>query len=311
MACKESALMLLRNLDLNLLVVFDALLSERHVTRAAESLHLSQSATSHALNRLRQQLDDPVLVRTDRGMEPTPRALQMLPAVRQALKLVERTLTSRDVFTASESQRTFVIAATDYFETVQLPRLVGRLQQLAPGVKIEVEMVAERASEQRLASQQVDLVVGLDRQSELPSHLISENWIKEPQVCVVGEGNSEVGEALTLAQYCQLQHVVFSDISTAVTGQLDSWLQQQGLSRRHICRNLNYIAAARIVAVTDAVITLPRQMAQLICQMLPVRQVSAPAGLPQLDMQLISHPFYSRSPELVWLKQQLQLLAQD
>ncbi|MEH6650539.1 MAG: LysR family transcriptional regulator [Motiliproteus sp.] len=300
---------LLRNLDLNLLVVFNALLSERHVTRAAETLHLSQSATSHALNRLRQQLDDPVLVRTERGMEPTPRALQMLPAVRQALKLVERTLTDTGEFVAATSKRTFVIAATDYFETVHLPQLVGRLQQSAPGIQIEVEMIAERASEHALADQRIDLVVGLEQQSDLPSHLISEPWVSESQVCVVGIDNKQVGDALTLSQYLQLPHVVLSDLSAAVTSQVDGWLQQQGHSRRHICRNLNYIAAARIVTQTDAVITLPQRMAQLICQMLPVRQVRAPSGLPELDMQLISHPFYSRSPELRWLKQQLQSLV--
>ena len=301
----------LRSLDLNLLLVFDALLTERHVTRAAEKVFLSQSATSHALNRLREQLDDPILVRTERGMQPTPRAVEMLPQVRQALKLLERTLAPPEQFIPTESERTFVIASTDYFEAVVLPPLVAYLQREAPKIRIEIELITDRASEQALENHDIDLVVGLDSSQDVPSHLISESWVQEEQVCVVGANNPHVTDALSLDEYISMTHVVFSDLSGIATSNIDVWLESQGCSRQSISRNLNYTAAACIVAQTDAIITLPKQMALLFCSMLPVRLIGPPEGLPDVNMTLIYHPFFAKSPSIRWLKERVIELGQN
>lgn len=296
----------LNNLDLNLLVIFEMLMTERHVTRAAERAHLSQSAMSHALNRLREQLGDPILVRTDQGMQPTPRAVAMLPAVRQALTLLERTIAPPEAFVPAESERRFVIASTDYFEIAVLPGLVAYLQQAAPRVSVEMELISSQFSAQRLESQSVDLLVGLDETEEMPVHLIKEPWISEEQVCLVGEDNQRIKHALTLEQYAYLPHVVFVDlVGGGESSRIDSWLAQRGLARTFISRNLNYLAAARIVAKTEAIMTLPYQLAILLCQMLPVRLVKPPMGLPSLDMTVIYHPFFAKHPSTQWLKSQV------
>lgn len=296
----------LHKLDLNLLVTFETLLTERHVTRAAERSHLSQSAMSHALNRLREQLDDPIMVRTDQGMQPTPRAIAMLPAVRQALKLVERTIAPAEDFVPAKSKRRFVIASTDYFEMAVLPDLVAYLQQAAPRVSVEMELISSRFSAQRLEDNSVDLLVGLDETEEMPSHLISEPWICEEQVCLVGKSNESVKSELSLEQYVNSPHVLFVDlIGGGESSPIDSWLEHQGLAREFISRNLNYLAAARIVVKTEAIMTLPRQLAILLCQMLPVRLVKPPPGLPALDMTVICHPFFARRPSTQWLKVQV------
>lgn len=293
----------LQNLDLNLLMTFETLMTERHVTRAAERAHLSQSAMSHALNRLREQLGDPILVRTDQGMQPTPRAMTMLPAVRQALKLVERTIAPPEDFVPAESERRFVIASTDYFEMAVLPDLVAYLQQAAPRVSVEMELISSRFSAQRLEEHSVDLLVGLDETEEMPSHLIKEHWIWEEQVCLVGDNNRSVGCELSLEQYADSPHVVFVDlVGGGESSRIDSWLEQKGLARDFISRNLNYLAAARIVVKTEAIMTLPRQLAILLCQMLPVRLVKPPPGMPALDMTVICHPFYAKYPSTQWLK---------
>ncbi|WP_315979882.1 LysR family transcriptional regulator [Aliamphritea spongicola] len=122
----------LRQFDLNLLIIFEALISECHVSRAAEKVFLSQSAMSHALNRLREYCDDPLLVRTANGLQATPRALEMLPEVRRALQLIDRTLAKPEPFDAERSNRVFTIACTDYFEAVIFPGLFAQLQQTAP-----------------------------------------------------------------------------------------------------------------------------------------------------------------------------------
>ncbi|BBI54137.1 hypothetical protein HORIV_65580 [Vreelandella olivaria] len=111
----------LRHFDLNLLLVFEALMRERHVTRAAETLHLSQPALSHALKRLREALDDPLLVRTENGMQPTPRALALLPVVQQALGQLREGLAPPAMFLPGKSKRRFTLATTDYFEEVMYP----------------------------------------------------------------------------------------------------------------------------------------------------------------------------------------------
>lgn len=298
----------LRQFDLNLLIIFEALISERHVSRAAEKVFLSQSAMSHALNRLRQYLDDPLLVRTENGLQPTPRALEMLPEIRKALQLIERTLQPSEQFTASTSQRTFSIASTDYFESVIFPDLVRHLQTIAPHVRLQIEMISEDASSSKLENRQVDLVIGMDASKKIPAHLISEPWITEQLVCLAGVENKEVGKSLSIQQYVGLPHAVFSDLTGDSSSSIDNWLNAQQLSRQSIVRTVNYMAAARIVAQTSAIMTLPSHMARLFSQMLGVRVVVPPKGMPSIQMTMVHHPLFSNDPGIVWLIEQITLL---
>lgn len=295
----------LRQFDLNLLITLEALLSESHVSRAAEKVFLSQSAMSHALNRLRQQLDDPILVRTGNGLQPTPRAAAMLPEIRRALQLVERTLSPPETFIPKNSERCFTIACTDYFEAVVLPALFSHLQHAAPAISIEVEMITEASTRQRLESREIDLIVGMDRNLPVPAHLIQQHWITEPQVCLAGIDNTVIGHKIDLQQYTQLTHVVFSDLAGETSNAIDQWLASQQLQRKHSARTVNYMAAARIVAMTDAIITLPLHMAKLFSEMLPVRLVTPPEDIPEVAMTCIHHPLFSNDPSLLWLLDQV------
>ena len=296
--------MSLRNFDLNLLITFEALVSECHVSRAAQKVFLSQSAMSHALNRLREQIADPILVRTDKGLQPTPRALAMLPEVRSALRLIERTIQPVNPFDPTSSDRVFQIACTDYFEAVVLPSLMEHWQQTAPNLKFEIHMIEQDASMAQLEKRQVDVVVGLDEQQNVASHLIQEPWFSEKIVCLAS-AQSPYDSALNLQEYVAAQHVVFSDISQDSRSAIDDWLNQQGLSRTYIARTVNYMAAARIVAKTQAIMSLPYQMALLFKSMLPLKIIAPPADMPAQSMTLISHPLFSNEAENQWLKQQL------
>src|SRR5512137_1797999 len=124
----------LRTFDLNLLVAFDVLMRKLNVTRAAESMFITQSAMSHILHRLRQQLDDPLLVKTPTGMKPTERALAMIGPVRALLFEMEQLIQPPLEFEAYTSQRRFVLAATDYMEFLLIPKLSGLIDQIAPGI---------------------------------------------------------------------------------------------------------------------------------------------------------------------------------
>ena len=296
----------LRQFDLNLLIIFEALISECHVSRAAEKVFLSQSAMSHALNRLREYCDDPLLVRTANGLQATPRALEMLPEVRRALQLIDRTLAKPEAFDAARSNRVFTIACTDYFEAVIFPGLFARLQQTAPGVRINVEMITDASSREKLENRSVDLVVGVDASHRFPKHLVTEDWLSEHLVCLAGQQNSRISDQLSLQEYLDINHVVFFDQVGDTANPVDSWLQNQQLSRHHSVRTTNYMAAARIVAQTGAIATLPYQMARLFCDLLPVRIVTPPANMPVIDMQILHHPLFDNDPGLVWLRETIK-----
>ncbi|MEI6706005.1 MAG: LysR family transcriptional regulator [Methylococcales bacterium] len=129
----------LRTFDLNLLVAFDVLMRELNVTRAAEQMFIIQSAMSHVLHRLRQQLNDPLLVKTPTGMKPTERALALIEPVRGLLLSMEQLIQPPLEFEASTSQRRFVLAATDYMEFLLIPALSGLIDQIAPNIDIHVK----------------------------------------------------------------------------------------------------------------------------------------------------------------------------
>lgn len=300
----------LRQFDLNLLIIFEALISECHVSRAADKVFLSQSAMSHALNRLREQLNDPILVRTETGLQPTPRAKALAPKVRNALQLLQQSLLPLDDFDAAHSDRTFTIASTDYFEAVIFPDLLSHLLTIAPNIKVEIEMISEESTQTRLANGEVDLVVGLNAQQPLPSHLTISPWLDETQMCLVANDHPHVKDSLTLKQYVKLPHVVFMDVSQDGQSKnidaVDLWLADKQYSRQHMARTVNYMAAARIVEKTHAVMTLPFHMAQLFSQMLNLRMVKPPKGIPPINMTLVQHPLYSEEPSVSWLAKHIQ-----
>ena len=303
---------LLHNFDLNLLITFEALISECHVSRAAQKVFLSQSATSHALNRLREQLADPLLVRTEKGLQPTEKALSMLPQVRSALQLIERTIQPQASFDASSSDRTFHIACTDFFEAVVLPNFVHHIQKIAPNVKIEVQMISEDASKHQLEQRKADIVIGLDTQQTLPSHLISEHWLTEEVMCLCSKKNTHYQNKLTLKEFEHASHVVFSDITEDTHNHIDDWLIIKGKKqspRQHIARTMNYTAAASIVTKTDAIMTLPYHMALMFTEMLPVKLLQPPKNIPSLEMNMVTHPLFNNDPAIIWLKQMLKSVS--
>lgn len=299
----------LRHFDLNLLRVFMTLMHERHVTRAAEKLHLSQPAISHALKRLRDALDDPLLVRTEQGMQPTPRALALLPVVQQALAMLQEGLAPPATFSPSSSTRRFTLATTDYFEEVMYPTFLSQLLTYAPGISFSIELITPEVLSEGLEQRQINMVVGLDSQIELPSGVLKTPWMQEELVCLAALNNTHVGDSLTILQFANALHVELADISGLGPSNIDNCLVRHGLTRRVISKNLNYIAAARVVALTGAIMTLPRQMAQRFSAMLPVRLVEPPNELPALNMTLIAHGLYANEPSTVWLHQQLTAFA--
>ena len=166
----------------------DALMTERSVSKAAEKVYLSQSAMSHALNRLRGLLDDPILVKTHKGMLPTAKALTMELPIRESLIKIQQSLYAQDDFKPSVNHATFIIYGPEYFETAYLPALFSDFQHTAPNVKVMAGVLSS-IDEDLLASGEVDYFLGIDGIHTVPKRLRCQPWLEDELTCIVSSKN--------------------------------------------------------------------------------------------------------------------------
>jgi DNA-binding transcriptional LysR family regulator len=291
-----------RQLDLNLLVALDALLVEGNVTRAAERLGLSQPAMSHALNRLRVLLDDPILVRTPRGMVPTPRAEELAPAIHAALDDIDRALRGRPPFDPSTARRAFTIAAVDLSELTILPPLLARIAEDAPGIDLLVRPLRLDTIEEELESGLVDVAfVVLNADDDLGA--LRQRLFHESFVCVVRADHPTVGEALTIEEFVALDHALVGPRGRR-GGFVDSELARLGLTRRVALMVPHFLVAPMVVAKSDLILTLPERIARAFAAILPLRIVPTPAPLTLagFDVSQIWHERQSLDPAHAWLR---------
>jgi DNA-binding transcriptional LysR family regulator len=289
-----------RQIDLNLLVALDALLAEGNVTRAAERLGLSQPAMSHALNRLRALLDDPILVRTPRGMVPTPRAEELAPAIRVALDDIDRALRGSPPFDPSTSTRCFTIAAVDHGELVILPPLLARIAAEAPGIDLLVRPLRLDEIEEELESGAVDLAFGVlypgDNFATFRQRLFHESF-----VCLVRADHPKVGETLSIEEFVALDHALVGPRGRP-GGFVDSELTKRGLSRRVALMVPHFLVAPMILAKSDLILTAPGRIARAFAAILPLRIVPTPFELKGFDVSQLWHERQNHDPAHAWLR---------
>ncbi|MGZ3427399.1 MAG: LysR family transcriptional regulator, partial [Polyangia bacterium] len=248
--------------DLNLLLAFDALWTERNVTRAARRVGLTQSAMSHALGRLRAQFEDPLFQRTARGLSPTARAHALAPSVTQALTIVRRAVESPAGFAPSALERTFTVGTTDYGELSILPRLMARLLREAPGVRLVVRP-AIGSGERDLLSGAHDLILGVARPEG--DGIRGEVLFSDSMVTVLRAGHPAARRPLTLARFAAMPHVLVSPQGEGEAA-VDVALRERGLQRRIALRIPHFLSAPLVIAESDAVITLPERVARAVAR---------------------------------------------
>jgi DNA-binding transcriptional LysR family regulator len=295
----------LHNFDLNLLVAFDLLLEERNVSRAAERMFVTQSAMSHTLQRLRQQLDDPLLVKTPAGMKPTERALSLVEPVKSILRDIKRLIHAPEVFDPLESSRRFVIAATDYMDLLVLPRLIERITLIAPGVDIQVKRTELPFPEAELEHGDLDVVLGFDTILKPAAYLNKAKLFDDRMTCVVAR-KDPVGKmkALTLEEYVSRKHMLISRTGTRV-GLIDEWLAERGLARRIALIVPHFLSAPFIVEKTDMILSLPERIANEFIELAPLRILPVPIELPAYDLVMVWHPLREPDPAHRWLRDQI------
>jgi DNA-binding transcriptional LysR family regulator len=294
----------LRAIDLNLLVVLRALLAERHVTRAARSVGLSQSATSHALARLRELFDDALLVRSGSKLELTPRALEISATLERVLLELEGLVLGPAPFNPRTARRNFTLGMVDYGQAILCGPLLTRLAEEAPHVNVEVTAAPNLLD--LLERGEIDLAATV--QDEPRSGHNSRELFEDEFVCVVRARHPVLKSRLTLRRYLELRHVVVAPYGAA--GSLvDSALAERGLERRVAARIPNFLAAPIVIANTDFINTGPARLARLLAERHALRILPVPVPLPRFKFSLVWHKRHDADPAHRWLRDRVVAAA--
>lgn len=286
--------------DLAALNTLDALLQEASVTRAAQRLGVTTPAVSHALSRLRERFDDPLLVRAGREMVLTPRAEALRPLVRDAMLVADRVFEAPEDFESARLHRRFVVSVTDYVMMVLGPPLDERLTAGAPHVDLAV-LPNTPEDPERLRAGDSDLLVGI--YGDLPPELRTRPLITDRLVCVVREGHPKVKRTLSLDRFVALEHIQIAPRGRP-GGYVDELLEERGLARR-VARAVPYFnVALEMTARSDRVLTVSERIARLVAPRLGLRILEPPLPLEPFALSMVWHPRFDSDPAHRWLRNQ-------
>jgi DNA-binding transcriptional LysR family regulator len=249
--------MRLRNIDLNLLVIFEALHAERSVSNAAQRVGLTQSAVSHALRRLRATFGDDLFVRGKAGLEPTPRAAEAADAIHAALELIERTVGQSSPFDPATAGRSFSLRVSEYVSSHLLQHLCPFLRREAPGVQLRATHFTGGLRDDEIVGDEIH--VSLASKARGRTRCSRLRVVSETFVVVMSRANPAASKPLTLARYAALSHVKVA--GTIGTNMIDDALARLGLERRVVFQVPNWRDAHHIVGVSDLVAAMPARWA--------------------------------------------------
>jgi DNA-binding transcriptional LysR family regulator len=298
----------LSRIDLNLLVLFEIVFQERHVGRSAERLHLSPSAISHGLGRLRTLLGDPLFLKTPKGVVPTDRAIQLAADVAEILARVRGVVSSATPFDPRHSARRFVIGAPDGVSSVILPALLERLREVAPGVDLGIRQLlpaqgftaphlAWKDALKELEDRIMDIaIIPFD---DIPIRFHKQKLYEEEFVIAARKGHSLLRRP-TLKRYCELEHLVVSHTGDAA-GFVDGELAKQGLTRRVALTVPNFIFALSVLSESEMVSALPGRFVQIHGARFNVTAVKAPMPLPRFSLNIVLPKVAMMDAGLAWL----------
>ena len=296
------------SLDLNLLRVFEAIYRMRNLTEVARHIHLTQPAVSHALRRLRDSLGDPLFVRSVSGLQPTPRSEQLIEPVRQALRLIEDSVSSTSPFEPSQCAREFQLLLSDVGELVFLPRLLRLLRhfrQHTPAASAAVVQASRVQYEALLRERAADIAVG--HLPNLPATLKHRPLFRDDYIVLRTRGARKRRRALTLDEYARSVHV-----EVEPPGLLERPVQMAmdalGLKPRVVLRVPHFFAVPSILLQTDVLVTVPRSVARNIRNADELEICDVPFAMPPLDVAMYWHTRQDADPAHRWLRQTMVAL---
>ncbi|VTU38951.1 Nodulation protein D 2 [Variovorax sp. PBS-H4] len=292
--------MQLKDIDLNLLLVFDRMLAEKRVSAVAETLGLSQPAISNALARLRRVFGDELFLRTARGMEPTPFALQLAEPVAYAMSALHGALNQHTVFEPATSTRSFTLAMTDIGEVYFTPLLMELLARTAPGVTISTVRNTAVNLRDAMEAGHVDIAIGLLPQ--LKTSIFQRRLFRQRYVCLFSAAHPLAARArLSLKDFSAADHLLVQAVGTG-HGQVDELMAAQGIARRIRLTVPHFVALGHILRATPMIATVPERLARSIAEPFGLVWRAHPAKLPEIAINCFWHARFHRDPGNQWLR---------
>ncbi|MFM8466912.1 MAG: LysR family transcriptional regulator [Oxalobacteraceae bacterium] len=297
-------------LDLNLLRVFDAVMTEQNLTRAASRLAMTQPAVSNAVKRLRDALGDELLIRTAHGVKPTARAESLWPAVRRALADLEEAVAPRS-FELANAHVTFRMAMADATAGLLLPPLVRVIENEAPGIDIRMMPLTTREPRPLLLRGDIDLAIGFfpgvvaQLQSATETPIRHERLYTSQYVCVMRKDHPLANQELSLEAYCQANHLLVS-FSGRARGLVDDALLSLNKERRILLTVNQFFTAGKVVANSDLIMVLPHHLIEATGMTNALVAKELPFAMPEVHIDMLWHERDARSPGHQWLREQLR-----
>jgi LysR family transcriptional regulator, nod-box dependent transcriptional activator len=286
-------------LDLNLLTALKALLAEKNVTRAGEVVHVTQSAMSGILARLRDYFGDPLIVQVGRKMELTSLAESLVEPVNDVLLRIDATIATRPEFNPLTTRRHFSVVASDYSISVLLLDVLRRVHRDAPGMSLEFRTPSESAAAE-LEAGEVDFIVNPESQhSPVQSGAV---LFEDSYVIVVDVDNTEVGDSIAIEQYLALRHVAFKSGKYGLP-QFETWMANRYGDERHvevIAHSFNLLP--HLVIGTARIATMHTRLAKQLAASMPIRLIEPTFEIPRLVEVLQWHKYRDLDPGSMWLR---------
>ncbi len=285
-------------LDLDWLSVFVEVYKTQSVSRAAQALGMEQASASIVLTKLRRHFDDPLFCRTAAGMAPTPRAQSIYPDVLEALSRMEKARGVAGAFRPQQATREFRICMTDISEIVLLPRLINHLQTTAPGLVIEAEKISPD-SRLRLETGDIDLAVGF--MPSLEAGFYQQALFAQDFVCLASSTHPRIGTKLTRKAFTSEGHIM---VMSSGTGHsiVDKVLAKNKVDRRIVLRLPSFLGVARIVAQTQLLVIVPRQLGHALAEQESVKVLEPPLPLPTYKVKQHWHERFNLDAGNIWLR---------
>ena len=291
--------MRLRDLDLNLLLIFHQIVIDKSVSGAADSLGLSQPAVSNALKRLRVTFNDALFVRTSQGMQPTPYAALLISPIAQTIDLLNTAINQRDSFDPKTSKKCFYVSMTDIGDMYFLPRLIETLMKSYPNISVKTQR-SDPDLAMNLEEGQVDLAVGLHPELQAGFHQRRLFHHRYVALCRVGHPLSQL--PMTRENFCRYGHIKITSPSAGY-GEMDVMMRQAGLERDIRLEIPHFLAVAPILRGTDLIATVPERFAMSCLEPFQLISLPLPLDLPEIAIHLFWHSKYHRDPANQWFRQ--------
>lgn len=302
----------LRNIDLNLLLVFDMIYRARNTTRAAEQLHLTQPAVSNALKRLRLQFDDVLFVKTATGMAPTPRADAIAVLIDEGFASIRLAVQAGQAFDPATSVRTFRLYVSDIGQSVFIPPLAAKLRKLAPHISLATQYVPLETAQQMMKLGQLDLAIG--NFTGLHSDFIQQKLFNETYAVLVRKKHPKIGAKLSLEQFFAAEHVVYTPTAGShvrFEAELDAFSVKSGKARNVALRLAHSFGIDRVVASSDLIACVPSRVASALSNSDEVRAVALPLEIACVDISQFWHERCHRDDGHQWLRSLIYEMFHD